>query len=144
MMNYSNEQLNNDIESLNHIVLRPIRVDRGGKYGSSTDTLANVREADWFEKDGWRGALGSMIECKNRIQNYAKLETSEFDEKMVFDFLDACHDLINYSFYIPIMFNQKRNEIKEPVHVCACAVNPPKVVPWAGNVTIDPISNEVT
>ena len=108
-MKFSIEELNDMIHSLNENILKPIRIDRGKRYGSPEDTLANVREADFIEKDGWRGAFGSLVECKNRLQNYARTLTTEMTDEQIRDFENACEDLVNYAFYVWILFNQKLN-----------------------------------
>lgn len=106
-MELSVEELNRMIRDMNKNNLEPIRVDRGKRYGSEIDTLANVREADFIEKDGWRGGLSGLIECKNRIQNYAKILTPDMTKEQVKDFLNACEDATNYVLYIWVMFVQK-------------------------------------
>lgn len=99
-MNYSYEQLEKDIEAINR-KLAGIRKDRGKRYGSAADTLANVREAD--PKKGWRGAYVHAVECLSRLENM-------FDEPVInaADFDNATDDLINYAYYIKILGKQQK------------------------------------
>jgi hypothetical protein len=107
---YSIDQLEADIIKIDR-KLSDIRADRGVRYGNSDDTLANVRDADWFEDGGWRGALGSAIECINRLKVMARKPTTEID---VHDFENATDDLINYALYIKIIGRQKRVSLETP------------------------------
>ena len=104
-MGFTAEELNGEIRELNSKILEPIRIDRGRRYGSSEDTLANVRGAD--PEGSWRGAYTSAVECMNRLKNYYFTKTCEMSPEQIKDFENACEDLVNYSFYIWILFNQK-------------------------------------
>ena len=103
-MKYSPEERERDIAIINNRLV-PIREDRGRRYGSADDTLANVRDADWFEKNGWRGALNGVIECVNRLKVMARTPTCEID---IHDFENASDDLINYAYYTKLLERQIR------------------------------------
>ena len=106
-MQYTIGELESDIAKIN-TRLAVIRADRGKRYGSEEDTLANVRDADWFERDGWRGALNGAIECINRLKVMARKKTGDVE---IHDFENATDDLINFSYYIKIEERQKRCSI---------------------------------
>ena len=79
-------------------VQKVIRLDRGKRYGSGRDVLANVRQADPY--GGWRAAYISAFECLMRIQKHFPKAPNDIDSK---DFDNAADDLINYSRYIKVL-----------------------------------------
>ena len=86
-MKYSIEELNEWFDKLQGEE-KEIRIDRGRRYGSKEDTLANVAE---FGADG---AIINMWECAMRIRNmFGK-------PKDLADLKNAVQDLRNYSAYI--------------------------------------------
>jgi len=115
-MKYTPEQREKDI---NHIIAetRKIRDDRGERYCSSEDTLHNVRVMDWYEPDGWRGAMQGAIECLNRIMVMAPHKTADIDCK---DFENATDDLLNFTLFMKIMERQKRISIATPCEEGDC------------------------
>ena len=104
---YTPALLEADIDGIN-AHLKPIRLDRGKRYGSPDDTLSNVRECD--PERSWRGAYVSTVECTNRLRNMFMTPCCEQD---INDFENASDDLINYAFYIKILGRQKFQEIEE-------------------------------
>ena len=128
-MNYPIEQLEIDIRDI-IVRLAPMRKSKGGDYsGKSTDTLANLRVC---------GILGVVVRISDKLM---RLKSHYMDGELMQNesIEDTWDDLIHYALYGRIYHDQNKSD----VHVCACALKPPKVVPWAGNVTMDPISNEV-
>lgn len=102
----------NDLEKLlaeyDENILKPIRADRGERYGTPRDTLYNVRHADPCL--GWRGAFVNARECFCRISKYFLLRKTELSEKQVADFRNAVNDLNNYAKYIKVLFEQEPTE----------------------------------
>ena len=109
-MDYTIDQLEVDIVRVNQS-LSEIRLDRGVRYSTGESTLANVKDCDWFEKDGWRGALTSAIECMNRLKVMARKKTGDIDIK---DFENATDDLINYAYFIKVLGRLKRVSLGTP------------------------------
>jgi hypothetical protein len=99
---YAPAQREADIDRIN-AHLKGIREDRGKRYGSTQDTLHNVREAD--PEGSWRGAYVSAVECMNRLKNMFMVPDKDQDLR---DFENATDDLINYAYYIKILGRQKR------------------------------------
>ena len=141
-----------------------IRIDRGKRYGNAEDTLANVR------RGGWMGCILSANECMERLWTMYDNKMNHGIDPDPDDLLNAVNDLRNFAGYIANLFGICTQFPEQDVHVCACSVNKkpggfpayivdeetgekvlldpnkphtPNVVPWAGNVTMDPISNEV-
>lgn len=86
-MNYTIQQLNEFMDKL-QAEEKDIRIDRGLRYGTDKDTLANVAE---FGSDG---AIVSMWECVMRIRNmFGK-------PKNIKDLTNAVQDLRNFAAYI--------------------------------------------
>lgn len=104
------EDLESQIVDLNEKVLRPIRMDRGRRYGKLDDTLYNVKKAD--PERAWRGAFTSAQECMSRLENYYFVKSADMTPEQIKDFENACEDMVNYSLYVWILFNQKLNETK--------------------------------
>ena len=102
-MNYTTEQLNQDIRKINEEELEPIRIDRGKRYGdaaSGGDTLANVAAF------GWVGGVVSGFECAKRLQNNVLKLTRGEDVDML-DVENACLDGINYLYYTLILLRRE-------------------------------------
>jgi hypothetical protein len=97
---------------------RHIRDDRGMRYcPDEDDTLGNIRMADWFESDGWRGAMAGVMECLNRIQVMAKKPTAEIDCK---DFENAGKDGFNFWIFMMLLERHKRLSIPTPCEAGDC------------------------
>ena len=94
MLKYTIEDLEKEILDINH-QLSEIRRDRGKRYGSEKDTLANVRQSG-----GWRAAYINAFECLMRLKRMFFVPDKNINSK---DFDNATSDLINYSFYIKIL-----------------------------------------
>ena len=99
---YTLENLEKDIDNINK-ELKAIRLDRGKRYGDKEDTLANVREAD--PDKSYRAAYIAAYECLRRIKNVFDVPIDEID---MAGFENATDDLINYAYYIKILFRQRR------------------------------------
>ena len=93
-MKYTIENLENDISDI-ITELSTIRADRGKRYGTEEDTLANVRQAG-----GWRAAYINAFECIMRLRRMFFVPDKDINEK---DFINAVSDLINYALYIRIL-----------------------------------------
>jgi len=94
-MNYSYEQLEQDIAAIDKR-LKPIRKDRGKRYGSPEDTLRNVRRAGG--KHPWHGAYVHAVECMCRLERMKDDGVKDWA-----DFENASDDLINYAYYISVL-----------------------------------------
>lgn len=99
MNNYTIDMLERDIA---RIVLEgaAVRRDKGARYGTKKDTLANIRDAG-----GWRIAYGSAFECLCRLRNYVRVPDDRINDK---DFDNASEDLINFVLYIKVLRMQER------------------------------------
>ena len=98
-MNYTIDQLNKWMDKLQDSE-EEIRIDRGKRYGSPDDTLANVRE---FGSDG---CIVSMWECMMRIRrNFCK-------PKDVADSRNAVQDLRNFAAYFLKFVEEESAPIK--------------------------------
>jgi hypothetical protein len=97
-MNYTPEQREVDCKALD-VLDSAIREDRGKRYGTKEDTLANVAAF------GWRGAVISLYECAMRLRNafYAT-------EPNVDDIKNACQDARNYARYIEILLKRETDD----------------------------------
>ena len=105
-MNYTTDQLNQDIRKINEMELEPIRIDRGKRYGDAVDggdTLANVAAF------GWVGGVVSSFECAKRLQNSVKL-LIEDGSKNPPDIENACLDGINYLYYTLILLRREHEQ----------------------------------
>lgn len=99
-MKYTIEDLEKDISDI-ITELAEIRKDRGKRYGTEEDTLANVRQADPL--GGWRACYVNIYECTCRIRRYFLCHRGAINEK---DFENASKDLINYALYLLILWRQ--------------------------------------
>jgi len=119
-MNYPIVKLEEDVKRQIER-LAQMRADKGHDYsGDSPDTLDNLREF---------GSLGVAVRIGDkfkRLKSFYLTGVLKCSEEKVEDTWD---DLINYALYGRIMYDQERQD----VHVCACALKPPKVVPWEGD-----------
>lgn len=83
--------------------LKKIRAAKGHDYSNGTDTFENLRSF---------GSLGVAVRIGDkfhRIKNYyLHKELAVKDETIK----DTMFDLINYSFYLPIMWRQEQEESK--------------------------------
>jgi hypothetical protein len=141
-MKYTIEQLNDFMDKI-QAYEKDIRIDRGKRYGTPDDTLGNVAE---FGADG---CIISMWECFMRLKNSGihpilKVLLQVLVEdirdgfgrpKDIEDIDNAVKDLRNFAAYILCLETRELGQGEynippEDVTVCACAVNPPKVVPW--------------
>ena len=102
-MKYSINDLEKDISDI-ITELAAIRKDRGKRYGTEKDTLANVRQADPLES--WRAAYVNAYECIHRLKRYFLWDKGAIDES---DFENASKDLINYALFILILYRQEKN-----------------------------------
>ena len=100
-MKYTIKQLNEDCREVNKH-LEAIRIDRGKRYGSEEDTLNNVRSAD--PDNSWRAAYISAYECLMRLRRMFDTPIDEINEA---DFENATDDLINYAYYIKLLYRQR-------------------------------------
>ena len=101
MKQYTAADLERDIEQRDLKFLQPIRLDRGRRYGTDEDVLANVAAF------GWPGAVISAMECQMRLNNMAKALMAGVAPRED-DLLDACRDLTNYSHYIEILYDRSK------------------------------------
>jgi len=100
-MKYTIDDLEKDISDI-ITELAEIRKNRGKRYGTEEDTLANVRQADPLES--WRGAYVNACECIHRLKRYFLHHPEAIDNK---DFENASKDLVNYALFILILRRQK-------------------------------------
>jgi len=105
-MKYTIDDLEKDISDI-ITELAEIRKDRGKRYGSDTDTLANVRKAD--PQESWRGAYVNAQECIHRIEHYFMSYDININRE---DFENASKDLIHYALYVLILYRQKKTRIE--------------------------------
>ena len=90
-MKYTIDQLNETMDIF-QAEEKEIRIDRGKRYGTGEDTLANVAE---FGPDGV--ISGGFQECVMRIKN------SYLKPKDKADLKNAVQDLRNFAAYIYIL-----------------------------------------
>ena len=97
-MQYTDENLERDIDRRNGF-LAEIHADRGKRYGTREDVLANVAAF------GWVGAVISSNECQMRLNKMVDnlMCGKEVDSD---DLINASRDLTNYSHYVEILFTR--------------------------------------
>jgi len=95
---YTPEMLEEDIRN-REVELAVIRADRGKRYGTDEDVLANVAAF------GWVGAVVSSMECQMRLNKMVKTLMGEGQVDPA-DLIDASRDLTNYSHYVEILFKR--------------------------------------
>ena len=98
------EDIKQDIESL-----APVRKDRGKRYGTPGDTLANVRGAD--PEGAWRGAFVNARDCMARLASQFLTPIVKQDRA---DFDNASGDLLNYVLYMRILERHARKPPEPP------------------------------
>jgi len=98
---YTLADLEVDIIRRDHDHLAPIRMDRGKRYGTEEDILANVA------RGGWERAVGSADECVMRLNKMVDNQKKGIPPDPD-DLLDASRDLTNYSHYIEILFGRSQ------------------------------------
>ena len=93
-MYYTAEQREIDCKKLDELDAA-IREDRGRRYGTKDNTLANAAAF------GWRGSIINLYECAMRLRNafYAT-------ELNVDDIKNACQDARNYARYVEILLEK--------------------------------------
>ena len=94
-MNYTIDDLERDVAK-REIKLSEIRRDRGKRYGSAEDTLANVAMF------GWRGAIINVFECAMRLRNAFCARAPNIE-----DIRDASRDIANYGHYVEILLDRE-------------------------------------
>jgi hypothetical protein len=132
-MSYTIDQLNEYMDRL-QAEEKEIRIDRGKRYGSPDDTLANVRE---FGADG---CIISMWECFMRCRNSdihpivkVMLQVLVEDIRAGFGKPKNLEDMKNYVMDARNFMAYALKFVEDesaPLHVCACEHNTPEVVPW--------------
>ena len=109
-----------DLESFMAIIQaeeKAIRADRGKRYGTKEDTLANVAE---FGSDG---AIVSMWECVMRIRNmFGK-------PKDIKDLANAVQDLRNFAAYA-LCLETRTGQMSDSIG----QLKPTGVVPWSEQI----------
>ena len=105
-MRYTIADLEVDIIRRDHDFLAPIRADRGNRYGTEDDILANVA------RGGWERAVDSADECVMRLNKMVNDQRRGIPPNPA-DLLDASRDLTNYSHYIEILFHRSQNAVEE-------------------------------
>lgn len=99
-MKYTIDDLTRDIDEINK-QLTEIRTAKGHDYSGDDDTLANIRIC------GARGLIPRIFDKVMRLKQlvFDDKEPAVKDEKAI----DTMMDLINYAYYLRIMYKQERS-----------------------------------
>ena len=97
-MKYTIDDMEEDINEIN-LKLSAIRRAKGHDYSGMGDTLDNLREF------GWRGVVVRIGDKFKRLKHFCKQGKLEVKDESI---EDTMNDLINYAYYVLIMYHQEK------------------------------------